>query len=81
MIPENETPPDSPRLWHQGRCWDLLIQNPQQFRMSGVALSRAGRELFPIVDLDPMESYTEDLKKFFAQQNLQMVEIPTPNKT
>ena len=81
VIPENETPPDSPRLRHQGRYWDLLIQSPLQFRVSGVELSRAGRELFHIVDQDPMPEYTEDLKKFFTQQNLQMVEIPIPNKT
>ena len=81
VIPENETPPDSPRLWHQGRYWDLLIQSPLQFRVSGVELSRAGRELFHIVDQDPMPEYTEDLKKFFAQQNLQMVEFNIQNKT
>ena len=81
VIPENETPPDSPRLWHQGRYWDLLIQSPLQFRVSGVELSRAGRELFHIVDQDPMPEYTEDLKKFFAQQNLQIVEFNIQNKT
>ena len=81
VIPENETPPDSPRLWHQGRYWDLLIQSPLQFRVSGVELSRAGRELFHIVDQDPMPEYTEDLKKFLAQQNLQMVEFNIQNKT
>ena len=36
--------------------------------------------LFDVVDLDPMEVYTQNLKKLFAQQNLQMVEVPIENK-
>ena len=70
---------------HQGRDW-VLLPSPErekgkEFRLLGVALSRVGRELFPIVDIDPMEGYTEDLKKFFAGQNLQMVEVPSQSKT
>ena len=81
----NENLPVTTPFRHQGRHW-VLLSSPerdknQECRVPGVALSRAGCELFPIVDPDPMESYTEDLKKFFAQQSLQMVEIPTPNKT
>lgn len=80
----NENPPLIP-FRHQGRHW-VLLPSPerdknQECRVSGVTLSRAGCELFRIVDPDPMGEYTEDLKKFFAEQNLQMVEIPTPNKT
>ena len=70
---------------HQGRHWVLLLSpgrdKNQECKVSGVALSRAGCELFRIVDPDPMGEYTEDLKKFFAEQHLQMVEVPTPNKT
>ena len=80
----NEIPPDRLLLWYQGRYWDLLTlpgwdQNQQQFRLSGVALSHAGCELFRLIDPDPMEVHTEKLKKFFAQQNLQMVEVPSQN--
>ena len=61
---------------HQGRAWVLLPvsdrDNKSEFRVSGVALSRVGRELFRIVDQDPMPEYTEDLVKFFAGQKLQM---------
>ena len=86
LTPGNEIPPNRLLLWHQGRYWDLLTlpqwnQNQQQFRVSGVQLSRVGRELFSIVDQDPMENYTQELKKFFARQNLQMVEVPSQNKT
>ena len=69
---------------HQERQWALLpsvdCKNPDEFRVSGVALSQAGRELFRIVDLVPMEKYTEDLQKFFAGQKLQMVEVSSQNK-
>ena len=73
-------------LWHQGRYWALFAlpgwnKNQQQFRLTGVALSHAGRELFPIIDSDSMEGYTEELKKFFAQQHLEMREVDRPTKT
>ena len=64
---------------HQEKHWILLStperDNTPEFRLSGVMLSRVGRELFRIVDQDPMPEYTEDLKKYFAGQNLQMVEV------
>ncbi len=66
---------------YQGKHWVLSPlperENKPELRISGVALSRVGRELFYIVDQDPMPEYTEDLKKFFLGQNLQMVESPT----
>ena len=79
----NKNPPVTIPFLHQGRYWvlspSLQQDKNQEFRMSGVALSRAGRELFPIVDQDSMEGYTEELKKFFARQNLQMIEVPSQN--
>ena len=69
---------------HQERQWALLPtsdwKDNTELKVSGVALSQTGRELFRIVDLDPMEKYTEDLKKFFAGQKLQMVEVSSQNK-
>ena len=68
---------------HRERQWALLPsadwKNPDELRVSGVALSQAGCELSRIVDLDPMEKYTENLKKFFAEQKLQMVEVSSQN--
>lgn len=62
---------------HQGRDWFFDPFDPiQEFRFPGIALSRVGRELFRIVDQEPMPEYTETLKKFFADQKLQMVEVP-----
>lgn len=51
--------------------WDIL----KALGIPGVAFSRTGRELFRIVDLDPMEKYTEELKKYFAALNFEMIEI------
>ena len=64
---------------HQGKYWILSPMpkrdNTSEFRLPGVMLSRVGRELFHIVDQDPIPEYTEDLKKYFAEQKLQMVEV------
>lgn len=64
------------------RQWVLLPRSArdttQDFQLHGVALSQAGRELFGVVDLDPVEEYTAELKKFFAEQHLQMTEIQMP---
>lgn len=64
---------------HQGKYWILSPtperDNTPEFRLSGVMLSRVGRELFHIVDQDPMPEYTEDLKKYLAGQKLRMVEV------
>ena len=70
---------------YQGRYWALFTlpgwnKDQKQFQVSGVMLSQVGRELFPIVDLDPVESYTEDLKKFFARQHLEMLEFNRSSK-
>ena len=65
---------------YQGKHWLLLPSqdrdNKPEFKLSGVALSHVGQELFHIVDQDPMPEYTEDLKKFFADQKLIMFEAP-----
>lgn len=64
------------------RQWVLLPRSArdttQDFQLHGVALSQAGRELFGVVDLDPVDEYTAELKKFFAEQHLQMTEIQMP---
>ena len=43
-----------------------------QFRVSGVALSKAGMELSRVVALDADEKYARDLQAFFASQSLRM---------
>ena len=77
----NDNAPVTLPFRHQGRRWVLLPtvdwKTQEEFRVTGVMLSQAGRELFRIVNADPMEKYTEDLKKFFAEQKLQMIEVPS----
>ena len=67
---------------YQGQYWGLQPslerEQSEEFRLSGVALSRVGRELFRIVDHEPAPEYTEDLKEFFAEQNLNMIEVNSP---
>lgn len=40
-------------------------QTRQEFRIHGVALSRVGRELFPIVEIEPDARYSAALREFF----------------
>ena len=67
---------------HQKKFWGLLASSERDtnldFKLSGVVLSRVGCELSRIVDQDPMPEYTEDLKKFFEKQNLNMIEVNSP---
>ena len=76
---ENENNSEFVLIRHQGKYWDILPlpeqAKKQEVKLYGVALSLVGHELFRIVDQEPMPEYTEDLKKFFAEQNLSMVEV------
>ena len=64
-------------FWFQGRPWVLepttQRQRTEEFRLKGVALTRSGRELSRIVELQPMEAYFQDLTEFFENQGLRMV--------
>lgn len=63
----------------QSRYWILLSTTghvtDQDLRLSGVALSRSGRELSRIVEVKPMDKYTRALMEFFKGKNLQMTEV------
>ena len=94
---ENENNSEVIPFEYQGRYWILRPlpgrDSNFEFNLPGVALSKVGRELFRIVGQDPMSQYTEDLKKFFAdqmpqytedlkrffaEQNLAMIEVNNP---
>lgn len=64
----------------QGKPWILAPEESrelgQTYRLSGVALSISGRELARIVEIEPIEAFTEDLKGYFLRDKLQMVELP-----
>ena len=64
---------------YQGKYWVLsptTERDPnKEFRVSGMALTRSGRELSRIVGFEPMVTYGQALLKFFKENNLQMKEV------
>ena len=55
----------------------ILVQKtpattPPEFRVTGVALTRCGKELLSVVEKQPDEQYTTALKGFFDQQGMIM---------
>ena len=66
-------------LIHQGVPW--LIQplpgrSPsKQYKVHGVALTQTGQELLRVVQMEPAEEYTRDLKEFFRRSKLEMAAL------
>ena len=64
---------------YQNTDWDVLPEGDrkdgQGLKLHGVALSKAGQELLNIVEVEPIENYTNDLVEFFAKKKLKMVPI------
>ncbi len=64
---------------HQGRYW-ILKPSPErldsnEFKLDGVQLSYVGFQLSHIIEQIPTRQYTEDLKEFFAKNQLEMTEV------
>lgn len=63
-------------MTYQNKSWALFPKVaspvPQELRVDGVALSRSGKELLSIVDIEPNEQYTVVLKDFFDQKGMAM---------
>ena len=62
----------------QGRHWALVPEEGRQekgCRLSGVALTRAGRELSRVVELEPMDKFTQGLVDYLRGRKLEMVEV------
>lgn len=66
-------------LKYQNRDWGLVSSTErtigEELRLYGVSLSRSGKELLKIVDIETNDLFTAALKDFFQNQNLSMVEI------
>ncbi len=45
------------------------------FKMPGILLSSVGKELMNIVEPEPIEQLTEDIKEFFSEKQLELVEV------
>ena len=77
IVPRNNVVPTPFR--YQGQYWALkpFPERPEsdEYKLYGVKLSKVGRELFHIPEQIRMTQYTQDLKEFFAKQQLEMVEV------
>ena len=66
----------------QDRNWVLAPSDQREsgseFRVSGVALTQAGKELSKIVECEPVPDYHQALAGFFASQSLVMTEVTSP---
>ena len=80
-LPGNLMPgrPLPPAFRVQAQRWVLIADAErdltQEFRVSGVAFTRAGRELSKAVELEPVPKYVEALKGYFAENGLNMVQV------
>ena len=50
-------------------------QIPKDLYLSGVALTKAGKELLDIIPINPSPTYEADLKKYFEKIHLQFIRI------
>lgn len=66
----------------QDRNWVLAPSDQRElgseFRVSGVALTQAGKELSKIVECEPVSEYHQALAGFFASKSLVMAEVTSP---
>ena len=75
----NEPPRPVIPFLHQSRQWVLIADagrpSGTHFRVSGPALTLAGRELSRVIEQEPVPEYTERLRAFFVGQQLRMVQM------
>lgn len=64
---------------HQGKTWALVPKDPahesKEFRVYGVAFSRAGKELLSIVDVDSNDQYMKALITYFDRQGMTLTHM------
>ena len=62
----------------QNRFWLLNPTTEREigaaYNISGIALTKAGRELERVLDCEPILAYGQELEKYFASQGLGMIE-------
>lgn len=66
-------------LSYQGKYWNLMPMSSDRvnskLRIHGVALTQSGRELSNIVELEPLDSYSRELGRFYSERGFQMIEV------
>ena len=64
---------------YQSKHWILMPKSNdnigKKLQIDGVALTQSGRELFNIVQVEPMEHYSRELTKFFESKGFSMLEV------
>ena len=64
---------------YQRRKWGLIPEGERdlskEFRVSGVALTKAGRELSRVVEPEQVPEYDEALRSYFAEKGFRMEQI------
>ena len=76
-----KNPPSVPLPFtYQDSTWALVPINGadpnQEFNLHGVALTKAGRELSLVVDVEAHANYTTKLQEFFNSRGLNMINVP-----
>ena len=68
----------------QDRLWSLVPNGQRNlskaFNLVGVAMTFSGQELSRVVDLQPMEKFSQDLTKYFQNEKLIMTEVGSNTK-
>ena len=67
---------------YQGQEWAFVPHGERdqskEFKVSGIALTRAGKELSRVVELETVPEYDEALRGYFAKQGLTMTRLSQP---
>ena len=68
---------------YQRRYWGLMPISSEmvnsKLRINCVALTKSGSELSNIVELEPLEEYSQELDSFFASKGFRMIELGDGN--
>ena len=64
---------------YQGKHWILMPMSNdsvgKKLEVSGVALTQSGRELFKIVQVEPIDEYSKALARFLEGKGFRMIEV------
>ena len=60
---------------HYGLVPNDRLNYDKELRLHGVALTKAGKELFEIVSIEENEEYSKALFEFFGNKQLMMQEV------
>ena len=76
---KNQRPPVHLPFTFQDKRWALVPteqrRQNKEMKLSGVALTGAGRELSRVVESMPLPEYAQALKDYFLREHLQMIQV------